>query len=441
MKTMKKWKSFLLIAIILCLLPCTVVNADVTTFSSHNLEVTTPDGVICLTPDTPSYDPLWQEACITDVSDEKDDLDNMGGIAIFYDTASQTTVRLLCKTSTQSKNLFNFNLLTEEEKESFYSTLTEVNDETTTATIEEYPQSEVPFFRYLIQMEDTTSQQELIYGTIVNGSMFYFDIYSQQIKEPLDESLIQALVTGTHFTKQYTKEEYDELTRESIIRLVLYLVLAIVVIVVLVVFSKKRNKAKEAQKKQKAQAVYQYYSKKKEREAQGIKQELLYENHTTYTQDIIRQFCSFTTYTKKLYVWVILSVLYLLLLASTFLLTGLSLQFLIVTVAMIIILCLQHFRVDKLCDSLWKPYQSSPTKVADFHFYEDNFTITGIQYYTEYPYLQITEVVEHKDYIYLYLGTEKAVYLAKDGFTSDSKEFVTFLRNYLKSTDTNKGNA
>lgn len=438
---MNKFKilgKFLLVCLCFSLFSTSSVQAQVTTFTDLNLELTIPNEVIYLTPDTLSGDPLWAKAGITDVSSEKKELSDMGGLAVFYDSETDTLVRLLSKTSSDSKEIFNLNQQTEEQRQEFYNSMTSGSDESATFTIEEYPHTEIPFFRLSIHMNDSNSSQELIYGTIVNGTMIYFDVYSDNQNATIDESLLQSLVAGTHFTKQYTQEEYETLRNQSIMRVIVYLLILVAVIVILAVITKQRNKKKALLKKKKSDALHQYYANKKEKEALGIQQTQLFENHTTYSEQVIRQFCNYTHYLKKLPVWVITGILYILLIGLLYLQTGLSTKLLILIGIMIGTLAFHYFRVDKLVHFLWKPYADRPNKVADFHFYEDHFTMTGIQYLTDYPYFQITSISEHDHYIYLYFGTERAVYLDKDGFNTSSDEFLTFIKGYLKSVDDTK---
>lgn len=435
---MNKHKTLLkliCISFCFCLLSNSSVQAQVATFDSLSLELTVSDQIVCIPSDTPSYDPIWAQAGITDVSSEKDDLSDMGGQAIFYDPDTDTLVRLLSKTSSESQDIFNLNIHTEEERQNFYDTMMVNNDESTTITVEEYPQSELPFFRMSIQVDNNGSHQEIIYGTIVNGTMIYFDWYTEEKNATIDESLLQSLVAGTHFTKQYTQEEYHAIKQQGLVRIALYVFGILAVIIVLVIISNRKKKANALLRKKRTDALYQYYTNKKEKEALGKKPKLLFENQTTYSEQVIRQFCNYTYYQKKLFTWVITTILCIFSLVFLYKMLGLSLQLLMIAAIIIGIFVYQYFRVDKLCTNLWKPYASSKNKVADFHFYEDHFTMTGIQAFTEYPYLQLTSVDEHRGYIYLYFGTERAVYLSKDGFTTNADEFVAFIKEYLKSTN------
>lgn len=415
-----------------CLFFSSTAQAEVTAIGSLYLELNLPDQVIYLSSDTSSNDPLWKQAGITDVSSEKDELSKVGGKAILYDPDTDTLVRLLSKASSESKELFNLNQCSKEERQDFYARLMKSDDESATITVDEYPQSEIPFFRMYLHIDLNGSHQEIIYGTIVNGTMIYFDYYTEGQNDTIDETFLQSLVAGTHFTKQYTKEEYRDIQKQGIINLALLLLAVVAVIIVLVYISKLRKNKKALNTKKQKDALYQYYATKKEKETLGIKPKLLFENHTTYSEEVIQQFCFYTFYQKRLYTWIITAIIIIFSVGTIYTISGVTLQLLIIVALIIGIFVFQYFKYEKQCTYLWKPYATSKSKVADFKFYEDHFTMTGIQSYTEYPYLQITSINEHKGFIYLYISTDRGFYLSKNGFTTSPDEFLTFLKGYLK---------
>ena len=407
-------------------------HGKVTTIDTLNLEITLPDQVIFLPSDTPSNDPLWGQVGISDVSSEKEALSDMGGKGIFYDQETETLVRLLSKTSNESQDMFNLNQRSQEERQIFYATLMDTTDDSTTITVEEYPQSEIPFFRMSIHTEHNGIFKEIIYGTIVNGTMIYFDVFTEGNNE-IDESFLQTLVAGTHITQQYTVEEYNDLRKQSMINLALLLLSILAVILALVLILRKRKKVKTLKQQMQKDALYQYYASKKEREALGIKQTQLFENQTTYSEDIIRQFCNYNFFQKKIITWAITGVSCVIAIVSLYNQSGLNYLLLILIALIIAVIVAQFLRIDKLCNNLWKPYASSKSKVAIFKFYEDHFTMTGIQSYMEYPYVQLTSVRVHNGFIYLYLDSERAFYLSKDGFTTNPDELINFIKDYLKT--------
>lgn len=435
MNKIKLWTKCLLLCLICCLLSTNVANAKVTSFSRLYLELSLPDDVICLTSKVAKTDPLWAEAGILNPSDKLDELDDMGGTAILYDPQTKTSAMLINKTSKESQNIFNLRDATQEQRQSFYDTLTSGGTEYTTATISDYSQGEIPFFRLVIELSGDTFQREIIYGTIFNGTMIYFDIYDSSATKDTntDETFIQSLVAGTQFTKEYTKEEYDKLTKQGLIRVVAIFVVLIAIFVGLVFLNRKHKAKKANQKKQFAQALFHYYEDKKNKEENGIKQKLLFTNRTTYSAQVIRDFSFYNVYWRKLPQLIITVALYAILLIFIFINSGLTVFFILVAVLFLAILYFQYYRVEKTSDNSWKTYAKSSNKVAEFHFYEDYFTLSGIQYLTEFPYLQITDVRCHNGFIYLYTGNDRGIFLSIDGFEENAQDFLNFLKNYLAS--------
>lgn len=440
MNKWKQWTSFLVLCLCLSLFAGTTAHAAVTEFPDLYLELTTEDDIIILTPDTLSGDPAWKSAGITDVSAEKKDMKKRNGYAILYDPKTQTKVQLLCKSSEESINIFNLSEASTQAKKTFYDTLLTPNTESgkdgapeINVTVDEIP-GDMTFFRMEAKIGGEQPMTEVLYSTIYNGLLLSFDTYTKTPTIPIDETLQKSLMNSIHITKVMTRAEYDKLQRESMIRSLIFLAAIVLMTVGLILYSKKKRKNLEEKKQNKSNAMLNYYTKKKEQEGSGLKQSLIAENTTTYTQELISQFCHYTNYARRWKFWVYTGCLYIILLLLIFMKNGLNLTFLLVAVIMLVILCVQYFRVEKQVDFLWKPYASSNSKTAQFHFYEDHVTMTGINGYTDYPYMQITDVQEYKNFVYLYLATDRGLYLSKDGFTKDYKEVMEYIRAYLNST-------
>lgn len=440
--------SSLLIAIVLALAisPSSLAKASaqantqtkIQEFSDSYMELTLPEDTIVLTKNTPDSDERWTTAGIANVKNEKQSMSKMGAKAIFYDPKTKSLVRLLQKQSSQTSKIFNLSLLPEKEKTDFFNSLVATDEENTKAAIEEYPQKEAVFFRYNIEMtKDNGKMTELIYGTIVNGYTFSFDIYQSTKSAQIDETFIKELVDGTHFTKFLDKAEVEKEVRNEVIRSFAEFVLIILGIVVWVILRKKKNKKQKIQKDVKAKALTAFYAAKNQREEQNTREEIRFINRTKYTDQIIKDFCYYNRFLKRIVTWVVMAVLFLVVL---FLISQSSAGFLGCIVGIILIFIFVYYQgisTEKSVERLIKSYDKSKGTEAVLTFYEDYFTASGIQYISTYPYLQITDIKQHKDFIYLYLGPEKAFYLKKDGFDQDAGAFLEFMNNFLKTTKTN----
>lgn len=428
--------SALLIAIVftLAVIPSSQVQAKVQDFSDVNIELTLPDDTIVLTKNTPDTDKGWVSAGIADIKSEKDNMSKMGVKAVFYDPKTKSLIRFLQKQSSQTSKIFNLSLLSEKEKTDFFNSLLATKDENTKTAIEEYPQKEAVFFRYSLEVnKDNSNMTELVYGTIVNGYTFSFDIYQSTKSAPIDETFMKALVDGTHFTKFLDKAEVEKEVKNSIIRALVEFAVFIVLIVIWLIYRKRKNKKQKLLKDVKGAALSKFYAAKKVREEQNMKEEILFTNRTKYTEQIIKDFCYYNRFLKKIVTWVIMAVLSLVVLV---LLSQSKVGFLGCIIAIILIFIFVYYQgvsVEKVVERTVKSYDKSKGMEAVYTFYEDYFTISGIQYISAFPYLQITEMKQYKDLIYIYLGPDKAFYLKKDGFDKGSEDFVKFMDTAIKA--------
>ena len=88
--------------------------------------------------------------------------------------------------------------------------------------------------------------------------------------------------------------------------------------------------------------------------------------------------------------------------------------------------------IDKNTKKIEKTFGHSKSKEAIAQFYEDYYILSGVQSSVKNPYIQITDYKEYKNYIYLYLGSDRALYLDKNGFDKNAAEFRKFILNKIK---------
>lgn len=428
-----KWKPLLILfALLLIFYPSFPVQAEVMSFPELYLELTLPDNTIILTRETPDSDEQWRQAGIADPKKEKKNFDEMGIQAILYDPDTDTTVKLMQKQSQKSSEVFHLSLLTNAEMTDFLNTLITSSDDTMTYTVEQYPQSEIPFFHVDIKMKtDTSAASEVIYGTVVNGDVISYDIYSGNAMATIDESFIKELVAGTHFTKYLDKTEVQRQGRQSMIVLLVSSGVMIGFVVLLIILSSRKNKKQAADKKQKSAALATFFREQAQKEEQHLKDPVLFTNHTRYSEEVVKQFCN---YEGILHHWkrlVFTIVIFILLLVSVYFSKNALFYYVIGAVLIFFYIFFQGLQIEKNVKKIMKTYEKNRSMDAVVTFYEDYYTLSGIQSSSKYPYLQITEVKEYKDFVYLYLGTERALFLKKDGFEQSYQEFLTFIRNKI----------
>jgi preprotein translocase subunit SecG len=434
-KSNMKKKSFIrllvMAAFLLAVFPFTKVQAKETQFPDLYVNLTTPEDTVIITKDTPNMDESWNKAGITDPQKEKKSFNEMGVKAILYDPSTKVTVRLMQKQSSKSKDIFNLSLLSEADLNEFLAGFVSNEDKSIKSSIEKYSQAEMPFFHYTIEMnQEGVPFKEAIYGTIVNGYALNFDTYKKTSTESLDETFLKELVDGTHFTEFLDKAEVQKQIKRTYIVLAAFFLIIVALIVFAVVMNKNRAKKQKDLKTAKTDSLTKFYLEQKQKEEQNIKESILYVNHTQYTEEVIKDFCYYNEIIKNMKLWVIMGLLFLGVLAM---LSQTGSAFISCTIAIILLFVFVYYqgiRIEKLVARTKKLYDKDKSKDAVFTFYEDYFTMSGIQFISKYPYLQVTDIREYKNYIYLYQG-DKAFYLKKDGFETSTDEFMKFINQKL----------
>ncbi len=424
---------FLLFAIILVLFPTTHVQAKVQSFSTLYMEVTLPENVIIITPETANIDPTWSEIGIIDPASEKKTMEEMGVQAILYDPTTAATVRMMSKRNSDSEEVYNLSLLSDEEMTAYLDKIFATTDENTTFTIDQYEHSELPFYRLDLHLsKDGTEYSEIVYGTIANGYSISYDIYEINKTEPIDESFIKELVAATHFTEFLDKAEVERQQREALTNLIIVVCVFLLLLVVIFVLRGRSNKKEMLKKKEKAEALSRFFTAQRQNEEQNIKDTPIFSNRTKYSEDLIKTFYTYDRIWKRLKLWII-TVAILLLLIASFYNTG-SIYVCIIAVGIAGVFVYQYYaQTEKAIIREVKAYKSRKNSEAVFTFYEDYYTLSGIQSSSKYPYIQVTEIKEYKAYVYIYLGSEKAHYLAKDGFEHGLEEFKSFMSGKMST--------
>ena len=428
---MKK-KSFIrllgMAVFLMAVLPFTKVQAKETQFPDLYVNLTTPEDTVIITNDTPNTDESWTIAGITDPKSEKKSFGEMGVKALLYDPSTKVTVRLMQKQSSKSKDIFNLSLLSEGELKEFLDGFVSNEDKNVKASIEKYSQTEMPFYHYTIEMEqEGVPFKETIYGTIVNGYAVNFDTYKKTNTESLDETFIKELVDGTHFTEFLDKAEVQKQIKQTYFVLAAFFLIIVALIVFAVIMNRNRAKKQKGLKTAKTDALTKFYLEQKQKEEQNIKETILHVNHTQYTDEVIKDFCYYNEIIKNMKLWVIMGILFLVILAMLSQTGSAFISCAIAIILLFVFVYYQGIRIEKLVARTKKLYDKDKGKEAVFTFYEDYFTLSGIQFISKYPYLQVTDIKEYKNYIYLYQG-DKAFYLKKDGFETSGDEFVKFIK-------------
>lgn len=426
-------KLLTLIIIAQLIIPISLVQAETLGFPHLQLELSIPEDVIVITADTPKIDEKWAIAGIENPAAEIDTMRKMGAHSIFFDSITNTQVSLLSKQSKQSKDIFHLSDLNEKELDAFLATIINSQDDIATYSVDKYIQKEATFFRLHIEAtQNDQKYEELVYGTIVNGTIITFHIFQNNKSEAINESFIKALIDSAHFTEYFDKEDVKEQERlASIFQIVLFILILISLIVWFLLLKRKNNKQKEIIK-YKANELSKFYLKKKDLGDNNAHDIVLFNNYSNYSKSSLQTFFVYNEVFSKIKQWIKLAVLYII----THLLFNLGkygfLTYLLLILIISVIIIAKTATIAKLVEREMKLLNISDSIKFNFQFYDDYLSMCGENKSLTFPYMKITKVSEHKNYIYLYLDANKALCLDKDGFNQKTEEFKAFIK---KKTD------
>lgn len=429
---MKKLIQKLLVIILITqfMVPISVAHAEVLTFPALNMELNIPKETIILTMDTPIADETWKLAGINDPISEIKTMKQMGVKAILFDSITKTRVSILSKQTQQSEEIFHLSSLSEEELNNFLSNIIE-QDANTTCQVEKYLQKETTFFRlYIETLQNNLKYKELVYGSIVNGSIISFHIYQDKAEATMNESYVKSLVDGVHFTKYFDKTEINEQEQFATTFRTVSTVVLLITLVAWILLLRKRKQKYNALAKRRAEEISKFYSKKKE--TGDTKSTILFHNRSEYSKKVFQTFFLYHEVISKTKQWIILSALCIV----TFILFHMAgsglLSYLQIVALILILVYIKKVSIEKQVNREIKFFNLSERLEMKFQFFEDYLSMGGNSQTTKYPYLQIIKVREYKNYIYLYLDINKAIYLNKDGFDPKAEDFITFIKQKQK---------
>lgn len=413
----------------------TVSAAQTITFDDLYMNMEIADDVIVLTPDTPKTDGRWAEAGIIQIDSKLKEFNDMGVEAMFYDKKSNTSVTMMVKTSSKSREMVNLVNMTDTEIKEYFDSLAGEESETLESTVEKYTHKQTPFFRLHIQSKEGVSPvSELIYGTIMNGKSFAFDIYKEgsYIQEQ-EEEFARALVDKVSFTKILDESEIIQESEIGIKDFIGPILFILIIVGIILIYNKKNKKASQIKKKI-AQDMQEYRLNRRKLEGEGKlgKEEVLFTNSTEYHDQTIKTYCTYNHFFKRIGFWCYAIVLYLVILGYSLFFTTSIWITVIVTIAGVAYGYYQGIAIEKMCEAMKKRYASSRSKFAITKFYDDYFTVSGIQYISDFPYVQVTEVRKYKNYIYLYLGSELAYFIDITTFSEKEQEgFIDLMKQRM----------
>lgn len=383
------------------------VRAEVLDYPYNYMTLNIRDNVIVTDQNTPKSSPLWAEAGVVNPADRIEDLKGMNVMASFYDPDTKTTVNFIAKKSTDTVKQFTFEGMSDDEIISYVrSGIGDAGDAQIDVSL--LTLHGLKFFRVEILVEtDLNSALEVLYGTLINGQMVQFDCYVEGESPVIDETFSRELLDGITFTQILTPEDYDELTKASMLKVGLT-ILAVILIFVALIFVSKFDQARQKKKAKKISEYMQEFHAREQAGAIDRTKAPLFTAETQYTDNLLDDFFVYTTWIKDIVRVAILVLLFGFFVVYLFSHNSIGIG-LIIGVAGVVFLYLIYRRSEKQKALLKDQYNTKAKPFAQLRFYDEYFDVMGLGSRTEYIYKQVTDVKIFKTYMYMYLGNEHAV--------------------------------
>lgn len=414
-----------------------VSAAQTLTFDDLYMTLEVPEDYIVITPDTPKSDMRWKEAGITEVDTKLKEFSDMGVRAMFYHKKANTSVILMVKNSSTTRETVNLIQMNESELTEYFDGLIDKDSESYDSSVKKYEHQQTPFFNIRIQSKEGQSPVcEVMYGTVMNGRSISFDIYKEgrYIQEE-EEQLARDLVDQVNFTKILDASELAEQTQIKFQDFLAPLFFLCVIVVLIIIYNRKNKKAAEVKKRiAKDMQDYRLNRKKLEEAGELVKEEVIYTNTTEYHEQAMKTYCLYNHFFKRIGFWCYVVVLYAFIMVYCLFFNTSVWVTILAAIAGVAYAYYQGIAIEKMVEAMKKRYADSRTKNAILKFYDDYFTVSGIQYISDFPYVQVTEVRKYKNYIYFYLGTELAYFVDVTTFTDEERKGFTELMKQRMGT-------
>ena len=405
------------------------VNAFAKTVAIPNTEISVELGedVYCIEAATDYYEDIWAQAGIEDVYTEKTNAEQVSASLIFTRNNAEDKVYVSRKDSDDAQMYYNLNELDSAELQKF-ADMYNSDSGSMLVRAEVYSHPVIPFVRLNIEsglLIENETYYEQMYFTIVNGYSVSFRTISSkgEIKESSREFLKQ-IVDSFNITELKAKK--DTQMNPVLARVILAAVAA--AIIILFVVDRKQKESRRKASLRLADSLAEYRLKNKTDLGKPV-----FVNDTTHTDEAIKAFSKFQTFRLNIMEPILSIVLPLVAAGISYVVGG----------TWWVTILLGGFAVYSLVKLVTGPgnieraltsvYGKMKSRTAHYEFYEEEFTISGMQARGVFPYFQITRLEKNRDMAYIYFGEGTTYFVSRDGFSKgDFDEFIDFIYNKAK---------
>lgn len=433
MKRLTKITSLFLVAFILCVLSTSVfadaissAETEIYEIEDLSISITLPENSFAFSADASPSDELWAEANVDNASDLLIMCDDLGAYAVITANDGITNIYVTQTVSDTSEQYIDLNYMEDADLEEFIAN-SNYEEDTTIITAEEYTPNEQKFIFLTIQAQDSsgTDLYEITCFTIIDSAAITFSHHAYEEIGEESVEFMKELVANVDLSEVYSTEGEEITEAEAYFALALIIIL-VILFISLIIHIVYRTKKDKKNLKELADRLSEYRAKRSSSTHQTG--ESVFVNTTQFTDAAVKKYARYHCYRNKL-LSPLLSIIFSIF-AFIFIASSDVTWWVILVLAAVIIYCIYKFITSgsRLEKSLKKVYSKGHSRTARYVFYEEEFSISGLESGEFHPYFQISEIRQTAEYYYLYFGYENCYYVSKEGFSKgQQKEFREFI--------------
>lgn len=424
---------FFSLLLVLILLPCSVVYAEETTTDSYPmqyLEITVPDYYAHVTVNTKDSDIAWTEVNVTDPSTMKTGFKNSGIYAMYVNKNTNSSIYLAGISNEETLKVFDITKYSDEEIIEYGKTWVPTEN-VKSCNVTAYKHPQMNMFKMEIAYEGENEDKQIVYATIVNGMILEFSMDTTTRIGALRDDILQELISGVHMTKMMTYDEYAASVRKTWLTIGCFFGAGILLMVIFFVVNKITQKKRKLRVNAVSENLLSFRKRKQAGEVDT--QKVLYEIETDYNKELVQSYSTYNSWLRNGKRDFVMALIYVLVVGYAVYL-GSKLMLIIGVAAALIILYIKYSGCEKYTDNLIKRYDLKKKKsvTATYRFYDEYFTMSGIESISEYIYKQVFKVANYKGYMLLYISEESALVIDVEKVPEENR--IDFIRMILEKS-------
>ena len=431
-----KRKACLLLSlfVVLALLPGQAARADegngtiTSSYVMQYLEITVPDNYAIATVNTSESDPVWAQVNVTDPKSMKSNFKDAGVYAMYMNRDTNSAVMLVAITNEETLRVFDISKYSDEDIIE-YGKKWMPTENVKSCDVTAYHHPQMNMFKLDIEYTGENEDKQIVYATIVNGMILQFSMDTTTYIGTIRDDIIQEIISGVHLTKIMTYEEYEESVHKTWRFIGCFFGGGILLIVIFFLISKYNQKRRKKRVSIVSENLLSFRKRKQAGEVDTTN--VKYEIETDYDKNLITAYSTYNTWFRNIKRDIIMAIIYVGIVGYAVYL-GSKVVLIIGLAGAFIILYIKFSGCEKYIDNLIKRYDLKKKKsvTATYRFYEEYFTMSGIDSISEYIYKQVFRVANYQGYMLLYISEESALVIDVEKVPEDKR--IEFVRHIME---------